>query len=1046
MTTENKPLLSLCMIIRDAEDTIQALLDSVTAQPVFDEIVLVDTGSTDRTREIISEHFDFEWPIKDPEVNEVDADGWFSYGQGAAPAKVTFAHFKWVDDFAAARQFSFELTTGRWRMFLDSDDILPLEDAKQLRNAILELEKNAPRANALAMSYIYRDSQVVQPATIRCARWDDGFYWSRPIHEALRCKSQRVIGKSASHNFKIIHNKPDEGHEKSLTRNHAIAMKAYENAKTPGERAEYAYFCSTYLKSVPEGINQAIAFLNETWNFFKGTNFGCYARFDLARIYLENNLLDEALTCAAEIEGFSPEFKEGLLLLGILHNRKGDFKRSALFFDQVQQREEHPFVNFDEFWFTEGLANAVAANTYLELGRVTDAERALLRVPPKLRRFGPVLNDHVKAQRRLAQTVGLERLNSFVDFLVWSNEVPKAIKLLLSDVLPAPIEMRPEIQARVRSLRGTVKHHYGSWQDYKDAYASIPEETYHTAAHDVRSIFVSSRVETLLNWVSALPLEGPPVKYASIGFQDGLMETAALEKNPRLHITVADVAPQASDGLKRLQEKFPGRVEYHQIEKSAYDWCPRGQEGTFDLVTLFEVIEHVPGDDGALVALKTLRRMLVPESGTLLLSTPVSDLWVESVLTEREKDGSWAQHVRALNSGSLHALLNALSLHGTLIEGWDGTFVAEVNYSPTIRTSPANRGQTQRNVAILVPSTPKPFDALSHLRGFTGGSEEAVIYLAEHLSRLGHEVTVYTPEFTPPDSNFIRAHMGVLWRDVKDFDFFGDKHETVLFWRCPDVVRQVKDAPYRKVLWLHDYEYNAPPEAYKAADEVVVLSEAHGRAIAECDGFDAPFAYGANGIDEDMFPSVLGQERDPNKVIYMSSPDRGLHRLLEEWPKIRERAPEATLDIYYDWTQFAKIQPEFHELLSNAVKNLEGQGVRHIGGVDQPTLHEAMRKASVWVYSNTGKIETFCISAVKAQACGLTCITTDAGALGEVVLDGQIIPEAEIDTEEGRAKMVDLTVSALNNPEPDTVREERRKKALEKFSWRNVAKLFERML
>jgi len=305
---------------------------------------------------------------------------------------------------------------------------------------------------------------------------------------------------------------------------------------------------------------------------------------------------------------------------------------------------------------------------------------------------------------------------------------------------------------------------------------------------------------------------------------------------------------------------------------------------------------------------------------------------------------------------------------------------------------------------------------------------------------------VYTPEFTPVDSNFIRAHMGALWRDVKDFDFFGDQHETVLFWRCPDVVRQVTDAPYRKVLWLHDYEYNAKPEAYKAADSVVVLSKSHGASITECDGFEGPFDYAANGIDADMFPSVLEQKRDPNKVIYMSSPDRGLHRVLEEWTKIKERAPEATLDIYYDWSQFAKIQPEFHALMVKQLAELEGQGVRHIGGVDQPTLHEAMRKASVWIYPNTGKIETFCISCVKAQACGLTCITTDAGALGEVLLDGQFIPEAEIDTEAGRAKMVDLAVAALNSPEPSDVREERRKKALEKFSWRNVAKMFERVL
>ena len=72
---DRMPTLALAMIVKDEEKDLPALLESVKG--VFDEIVIVDTGSTDGTKEIAKK-----------------------YG-----AKVH--DFPWIDDFAAARNFSF---------------------------------------------------------------------------------------------------------------------------------------------------------------------------------------------------------------------------------------------------------------------------------------------------------------------------------------------------------------------------------------------------------------------------------------------------------------------------------------------------------------------------------------------------------------------------------------------------------------------------------------------------------------------------------------------------------------------------------------------------------------------------------------------------------------------------------------------------------------------------------------------------------------------------------------------------------------------------
>lgn len=98
------PTISLCMIARDEEAFIEDCLKSV--QGLADEIVLVDTGSTDRTVQIAQR-----------------------YG-----AKVV--HHPWRDDFSDARNVSLQHATGEWVLWLDADERLDRGGAEAIRNAI----------------------------------------------------------------------------------------------------------------------------------------------------------------------------------------------------------------------------------------------------------------------------------------------------------------------------------------------------------------------------------------------------------------------------------------------------------------------------------------------------------------------------------------------------------------------------------------------------------------------------------------------------------------------------------------------------------------------------------------------------------------------------------------------------------------------------------------------------------------------------------------------------------------------------------------------
>ncbi|GAB4480064.1 MAG: hypothetical protein Kow0088_21400 [Anaerolineales bacterium] len=95
------PLISLCMIVKNEQEYLPRCLESV--QNVVDEIIIVDTGSTDGTKEIARK-----------------------YGS-------KLFDIVWIDDFSAARNFSLEQANGRWILVMDADEELERDSGPRLR-------------------------------------------------------------------------------------------------------------------------------------------------------------------------------------------------------------------------------------------------------------------------------------------------------------------------------------------------------------------------------------------------------------------------------------------------------------------------------------------------------------------------------------------------------------------------------------------------------------------------------------------------------------------------------------------------------------------------------------------------------------------------------------------------------------------------------------------------------------------------------------------------------------------------------------------------
>lgn len=99
------PTLSLCMIVKNEERFLEQCLLSV--QGLVDEIIIVDTGSTDKTVDIARRF-----------TEKVYA-------------------FQWCDDFAAARNESLKQATGDWIFVLDADEAIAEQDHALIRKLIL---------------------------------------------------------------------------------------------------------------------------------------------------------------------------------------------------------------------------------------------------------------------------------------------------------------------------------------------------------------------------------------------------------------------------------------------------------------------------------------------------------------------------------------------------------------------------------------------------------------------------------------------------------------------------------------------------------------------------------------------------------------------------------------------------------------------------------------------------------------------------------------------------------------------------------------------
>lgn len=220
----SKMRFSLCMIVKNEEAVLRECLDSI--KELMDEIIIVDTGSTDGTKEIAAEYTPYVYD------------------------------YQWTDDFAAARNFAFSKATGDYIYSADADEYLDEENRvkfKALKKVLM------PEVEIVQMIYVTEQinhptenfAKDLRPKLFKRLR---EFTWIEPIHETVN--TNPVVFDS---DIEIRH-RPQGDHS---SRDFSVFERIIEEKGMLSDRLLTMYLRELYKAGTEETLEHAREFLEQ---------------------------------------------------------------------------------------------------------------------------------------------------------------------------------------------------------------------------------------------------------------------------------------------------------------------------------------------------------------------------------------------------------------------------------------------------------------------------------------------------------------------------------------------------------------------------------------------------------------------------------------------------------------------------------------------------------------------------------------------------------------------------------------------------------------
>lgn len=321
--------LSMCLIVKNEEFHLPNLLNSVKS--IVDEIILVDTGSTDRTKEIGEE---FGAKIFD---------------------------FKWNNDFSAARNFSMDQATGDWILIMDADEVITKEDGDKLKSLLHfppQIVYLMDTRNYLNEPFTpdwirvigeYPDEEkgftgYIISRKIRLLPNDPNLRFQFPVHELIsltdcfRYNYNHKLFSVPIHHYGVTREKKPKWEEKNLMYLDIGIQKIKEEPSNPAAFYELGveYGILGKPKEASENLERCLE-LNP--NHKK-------APTRLSKAYIQLGELKRAKECLMKGLETAENKTDVLTGLGFVHQKEEDWEGSIKFLDQAKILDNKSLVAF----------------------------------------------------------------------------------------------------------------------------------------------------------------------------------------------------------------------------------------------------------------------------------------------------------------------------------------------------------------------------------------------------------------------------------------------------------------------------------------------------------------------------------------------------------------------------------------------------------------------------------------------------------------------------------------------------------------------------
>ena len=317
-----------------------------------------------------------------------------------------------------------------------------------------------------------------------------------------------------------------------------------------------------------------------------------------------------------------------------------------------------------------------------------------------------------------------------------------------------------------------------------------------------------------------------------------------------------------------------------------------------------------------------------------------------------------------------------------------------------------------------------------------GGSEKAVAYLSKCFPK---DYNIYISGHVKNETidNIQYIYISELRKLIETTPF-----HTVIVSRYISFYEMYKECSfYQSFIWAHDIsllpygcsldDKQILTKWNKYINKCICLTEWHkNHFINKYPILRDKINLINNGIDINSFNITDTNKKIKNKFIYSSRPDRGLNILLNLWPSILEKLPDATL-VVSSYGTFPSNDEEKN--LKNIIDT--SNSIKFLGKLNAEQLYSEMETSEYWLYP-THFSETSCITALEMLMSEVICLYYPVAGLVDT-MDKYGIPV--------QSNNIIETLVSLTDEQKDTLRQNGKKYA-EKCSWANRVKKWNKLL